>query len=420
MRQKFFYGWVIVFVLMGMFALSSGSRYTFGVVFKTLTEQFGWERGALSAVVSISLILVSAFQILSGWLADRVGPRLTLTIGFAVSTAVLFAMSFVTALWQVYLIYGLFGAIGFALASPVASTALVNRWFHARARGTALSLATSGVAIGQLSVTPIAAYLLVNGGWQLSYRALATFMGLIALPLVILLLRNAPAEAKDNGELSRAIRAITEQRTSLWQAMHTATFWELLMGVFACGFTMSFASVHFVAYASDMGMDHAIAADALGLSGAFSILGAILMGKWSDRIGRRIPLGVTYTLRALSFLILLFVNNELTLFIFAVTLGLSWTSTTPLSAAVTADTWGRQSAGFLFGVVFTFMTVGSSVGSYLAGLNYDLVHNYTAIIITNSIIAGLGALASFMIRERRAPDIRAPLRAQPLPSATGR
>lgn len=420
MRQRFFYGWVIVFVLMGMFAMSSGARYTFGVTLKSLTEQFGWGRGALSAVVSLSLLLVSAFQIVGGWLADRFRPRLVLTVGFAVSTLVLLGMSFVTELWQVYLLYGFLGAIGFALASPVASTAMVNQWFRARSRGTALSLATSGVAVGQLLVTPIAAALLVSDGWQSSYRAIALFMGLIAFPLVVVLLRNAPLEQAAGGDASRASKTADSEKTPLSKAIRTATFWELLIGVFSCGFTMSFASVHFVAFASDMGMGEMVAGEVLGLSGAFSIIGAIIMGKWSDRIGRRIPLGVTYTLRALSFIILLFANNEATLFFFAVILGLSWTSTTPLSAAVTAETWGTRSSGFLFGVVFTFMTVGSSVGSFLAGLNYDLVHNYTAIIIVNSAIAGLGALASFAIRERRTADAAPALEAQPLAAAAGR
>lgn len=419
-NKKFFYGWVVVFVLMGMFALSSGSRYTFGVVFKTLTEQFGWERGALSAVVSLSLILVSALQIFSGWLADRFSPRLTLTIGFAVTAAVLFGMSFVNHLWQVYLIYGVFGAVGFALASPVAATALVNRWFHARARGTALSLATSGVAIGQLAITPIAAWLLVNGGWEQAYRALGAFMALIALPLVLVLLRNAPKELMGAADSEAPHSASSTDKTPLRQAIRSTTWWQLLIGVFSCGFTMSFASVHFVAYATDMGMDNMVAGEVLGLSGAVSIVGAILMGKWSDMIGRRIPLGVTYSLRALSFVVLLFANNEWTLFLFAVILGLSWTATTPLSAAITAETWGRRSSGFLFGVVFTFMTVGSSVGSYLAGLDYDLFHNYTAAIIFNTVIAGLGALASFAIREGRARNLAQTLGVEALPSAAGR
>lgn len=350
LSKKFFYGWIVVFVLMAMFAMTSGSRYMFGVVFKTLTEQFGWDRGALSAVVSLSLILVSALQIFSGWLADRYGPRFTLIIGFAVSAAVLLGMSLVTELWQVYVIYGVFGAVGFALVSPVAATALVNHWFHSRARGTALSLATSGVAIGQLAITPLAAWLLVSSGWESSYRVMAVVMGLVMLPLVVLLLRNAPAVAAEPIEHAGVHPApAPQQKTTLRQAVRTATWWQLMMGVFSCGFTMSFASVHFIAYASDMGMDNTMAADALGLSGLFSIIGAVIMGKWSDRIGRRIPLGITYSLRSLSFLILLFANNDFTLFVFAAILGLSWTSTTPLSAAVTAETWGRQSAGFLLG-----------------------------------------------------------------------
>src|SRR5437879_13788365 len=108
LSRKFFYGWVVVFVLMAMFAMSSGSRYTFGVVFKTLTEQFGWERGALSAVVSLSLLLVSAFQVFSGWLADRYGPRLILIIGFVVSAVAPFSMSVGCRLCQVYGCDGVF------------------------------------------------------------------------------------------------------------------------------------------------------------------------------------------------------------------------------------------------------------------------------------------------------------------------
>lgn len=422
-NKKFFYGWVIVFVLMGMFAMSSGSRFTFGIVLKTLTEQFQWERSALSAVVSLSLILVSAFQIIGGWLTDRVGARATLTFGFIVSLSVMGSMSYVTELWQVYVLYGFFGAIGFALASPVAASALVNRWFYARNRGTALALATSGVAIGQLAISPIAQYLLISGGWQLTYRALATFMALVMLPLILVLLRNTPAENANAFTAQTTKRMIDGQTTSLRQALRDMTFWQLLMGVFSCGFTMSFASVHFAAYVSDMqldAMDHTIAGEALGLSGAFSILGAVLMGKWSDRIGSRIPLGVTYTLRSLSFLVLLaFPNSHTMLFLFAVILGLSWTATTPLSAAVTADAWGRPSSGFLFGVIFTFMTVGSAVGSYLAGLDYDLMHSYTFAIIANATVAGLGALASFAIREHPATQGEAqPVAVSPITSSS--
>ena len=139
----------------------------------------------------------------------------------------------------------------------------------------ALSLTTAGAAVGQLVVTPIAAYLLVNNGWQSAYRAEAVFMGLLVFPLVVLLLRNAPAESKDVSE-----RVLSGQRTPLRAAIRHATWWQLLMGVFACGFTMSFASVHFVAFAADMGMGEETAAGALGISGLFSIVGAVALANF--------------------------------------------------------------------------------------------------------------------------------------------
>ena len=416
MSKRLFYGWVVVGALMAVSALAAGSRYTFGVALKPITEEFGWERSALAGVVSLSLLLTSLLQVPLGWLIDHFSPRWFVTAGFVIATAVLLGMSAADQLWQVYLVYGLLGALAFALVSPVVSTAMVNRWFSTRQRGLALSLTTSGVAIGQLAITPLASYLLGFGGWRVSYRALGLFM-LAVLPLVLLLLRDAPGE----GRLSAREAQAQGAHVSLWQAMADSTFWKLLVGVFACGFTMSFASVHFVAHADDIGLDQHLAADALGLSGLFSILGAVVIGRWSDQIGRRVPLGVTYSLRALSFLVLAVTRSDWMMFLFGVILGLSWTSTTPLSAAITAETWGRRSSGFLFGIIFPVMHVGSAVGAYLAGLNHDMMHNYSLAILVNAAIAGLAALASFAIRERRDPTSTVGLRTGPeLTSPGGR
>jgi MFS family permease len=397
-QRGFFYGWVIVGVLMVTTALGAGSRFVFGVVLKPMTEEFSWERSTLAAVVSVSLVLASIIQVVVGWLADRVSPRWLITVGLGLSTIVLFGMSQVHSLWQVYALYAVIGSIGFALVSPVVSTAIVNRWFHSRQRGLALSLTTSGAAVGQLIIPPLAAYGLGMGGWRLPYSVLAAFLLLVALPLILILLRDAPA---DTPSASAFLQATPP--TPLAQAMRDSTFWKLMLGVFACGFTMSFASVHFIAHADDIGLESHMAADALGLSGLFSILGAVLIGRWSDRIGRRIPLGVTYSLRALSFVVLFLTTSNWMMFLFGVILGLSWTATTPLSAAITAETWGQRSSGFLFGIIFPFMHVGSAVGAFAAGLNHDILHNYGLAIIINATIAGLAAIASFAIREHDAP-----------------
>ena len=142
--------------------------------------------------------------------------------------------------------------------------------------------------------------------------------------------------------------------------------------MFVCGFTMAFTSVHMIPYLTDM-PEHSThtmqttASLALSVVGACSIIGAIVMGFLSDRAGHRQMLALTYFLRGLSFLILLAVGSWIPgIFLAAVVLGISWTSTTPLASAMAADIYGRASLATIFGFIFTAMNVGSGVGAWLA------------------------------------------------------
>ena len=73
------YGWIIVASGIGILAATSLIMYSFGIFMRPLTEQFGWTRGALSAAVSIGLVIVGPLSIYAGRLSDRYGPRLLVT-----------------------------------------------------------------------------------------------------------------------------------------------------------------------------------------------------------------------------------------------------------------------------------------------------------------------------------------------------
>lgn len=68
-----------------------------------------------------------------------------------------------------------------------------------------------------------------------------------------------------------------------------------------CGFTVSLVSTHFVAFATDRGISPITAAIALGLLGGFKIVGTLLAGTVSDRLGRKNPLALIYMVRAAAF-----------------------------------------------------------------------------------------------------------------------
>src|SRR2546428_14072406 len=66
--------WRVVIALFTVTSCIATAVSTFGVFLPVLSEAFGWSRGAVSVVLSISLVLggVAAFPV--GRIADRRGP----------------------------------------------------------------------------------------------------------------------------------------------------------------------------------------------------------------------------------------------------------------------------------------------------------------------------------------------------------
>lgn len=214
---------------------------------------------------------------------------------------------------------------------------------------------------------------------------------------------------------------------SLRQALRTPIYWQLSFGFFVCGFTMSFTSVHMMPYMLDM-PEHGhhtmqlVASTALSVVGGCSILGTLALGYLADRAGHKPILALTYFLRGLAFVILLLVGSSLPgIFVAAIVLGISWTSTTPLTSAISADVYGRASLGTIFGFMFSAMNVGGGVGAWLAGLNYDLTGNYHTSLLLNGFLGFAAAAAVLSAKVRPLQPAATPAQpvAEPQPALSG-
>ena len=110
----------------------------------------------MTGAVFLNMVILSMFQPGLGFLVDRFGPRRLLVVGAVIIAICVVPLSIGNSLWQIYLIYGVIMAAGFAATSPVNTTSLVSGWFEER-RDAALAIATSGSAFGQLLIVPLAA-----------------------------------------------------------------------------------------------------------------------------------------------------------------------------------------------------------------------------------------------------------------------
>jgi MFS family permease len=277
---------------------------------------------------------------------------------------------------------------------------------------------------------------MVNFGWRVSYWTLAGVAVLAMLPLGLWLVRDAPpgatddptaTEAEDDGRHAHGARGGKarpgEPTVTLGRALRSAPYWQLSFGFFVCGYTMSFTQVHMVPYILDM-PEHShtamqsVASSALAVVGACSIAGSLLLGFLADRLGHKPMLAVTYFLRGLSFLILLVAGSFIPgIFIAAIVLGISWTSTTPLTSAISADIYGRASLGTIFGFIFSAMNIGSAVGVYIAGLDFDITGNYHLSLLANGF---LGFAAAAIVQGVRVRSLVPRIEATPAVADDGR
>ena len=396
-RLPTWYGWVIVGTIAAILMATAGARFLFGVVLKPVAEDFQWDRSALTAAVLINMVVLSLCQPLLGWVIDRVGPRKVLVTGAVLVGLVLIPLSFVSHLWQVYLFYGVIGGVAFAATSPVNTTALVSRWFT-RNRSVALSLATSGTPLGQLVIVPVAAWTLTMTDWHTTYRLLAAVLVLVMAPLGFFLLRDRPATPPPP-EAHRAGRVAPRDMAASFrprQAFATPVFWLLAFGFVVCGFTMAFANTHFMAYADDMGMHAVDASRVISVVAVFSVAGSLALGWLADKTDRASVLGVTYGLRGIAYFMLFLLPHGSLIFAYAVVLGISWSATTPLTAALAADSFGPASIGLIFGTMFTFMNLGAGAGAFFDAVIYDVTGNYNVALLINGFAGILAAGASFI------------------------
>jgi len=111
--MPFFYGWVIVVIVMLAGVLAAGvSNITMAVVLKPISDDLGWSRSLTAAAVTMGALFGGVLSPLFGPLADRCGPRVLLPSGgalvglLAIGNAILgmalglFASAFATTEFQ--------------------------------------------------------------------------------------------------------------------------------------------------------------------------------------------------------------------------------------------------------------------------------------------------------------------------------
>jgi MFS family permease len=394
------YAWVVVGVMFFAQAVALGVRGTIGLLVNPWEAEFGWDRAAVSLTASLGFVVYGLAQAFSGRWADRTGPRVIFATSIAILGVGTMAVSSIVTLWQAYAIFGVLVMLGIGGASSPTSAVAVARWFTAR-RGLALGIVGAGSAAGQFVLVPVMATLIGSLGWRAAFLWLGVGILAVALPIVVLLLRDDASQG-----VGRAGAAASDVGSPMPMAeiLRHANFWWLALSFFVCGVTTSgLIDTHFIPYAQDHHVAAVTAATAFGLLSLVNMVFTTLSGAVADRLGYTRLLGWIYAGRAVTLVFLVFARDPASLFVFAVAFGIVDFSTVAPTTALSTVIFGRRSAGTVFGLVALSHQIGSALGSYAGGLVHDLTGSYAGFILAGAALSGAAAFMSWAISESPAP-----------------
>ena len=377
-----------------------GVRFSFGVFFKSIEAEFSLSRAATSGVISVYMIVASVFCLLAGWVVDRYGPRTIILLMGLVTGLSLLLTSQIHSAWQLFITYSVLLAIGTS-AMYIVLAATASRWFEKK-RGFALGIASSGTGLGMVIMSPLATYLISGFGWRIAYIVLGLITWVIVIPMSRLL-RKDPYEigALPDGAIS-TIRATGAPGTtikdnsvsppgfSLRGLFGTGSFWVLSFIWLLVAVSHFFVLTHIVPHATDIGVSDGEAAAILALIGGIGIIGRVLAGRTSDRIGSKAA-AIGFSLATVGAMVWLIWARDLwALYLFAVVYGFAFGGRATAISVLTAEAFGVSNIGVILGLMDIGWGAGGAIGSAMGGLIFDVTGSYV-------IAFEVGALALLII-----------------------
>lgn len=389
-----------------MMAVSS-PQYTWALFTGPLQHIVSANLATLQVTFSVLIILQTWLGPAQGWLVDRFGPRLLLSVG-----ALLVGLSWVlaasaTSVVVLYLTYGVLGGIGTAIIY-IGVIGLMVRWFPER-RGFATGLAAAGYGVGAILTTFPISSMLKSSGYHNTLLLFGIVQGLIAL-LAAQGLRRPPAVVGEtrmaNEQASDSSHSQFERSYSPRQMLRTKPFYIMFV-MMAC---MSASGLMVISEVGAFAKDFKVSSElvigvaalplSLTLSRATNGISRPLFGWVSDRIGREPTMFLAFSIEAVGVLALLLFQSSPTAFVILTGIVfLGWGEIFSLFPSTLTDMYGPKYATANYGFLYVAQGVGSLLGAPVAALLRQATGSWTPVFIGVAVLdAGVAIAAMTVLR----------------------
>src|SRR5258708_3456198 len=333
-------------------------QYGWTLFVNPIDQKFHWGKAAIQVAFIIFVLTETWLVPFEGYLIDKFGPRVMISISGALVAIAWVINSMADALVLLYIgaavggigagvIYG--GSVGNAL-----------KWFPDR-RGLAAGLTAAGFGAGSaLTVIPIA-NMIKSSGYESAFFWFGLGQGIVVI-IVAMLLR-----APEAGEVpAPAAPAVQQTRRDYVprEVLKTPPFWAMyvVFVLVAAGGLMAVAQLALIAKdykgdaipASILGLTLPALTFALSIDRVLNGLCRRFFGWVFDQIGRENTMFIAFLLEGLGiYALLLFAGNPLSFVLLSGLVFLAWGEIFSLFPATCTDLYGRKFATANYGMLYT-------------------------------------------------------------------
>ncbi len=376
-------------------------QYSWTLFVGPLGQAHGWKLSQIQWGFTLFILFETWVMPVEGWLIDRLGPRIFISIAGVLCGIGWTALAFVTTLPQLYVFYSIAGVgAAFVYAGSIASAL---KWFPDR-RGLASGIIAAGFGSGSALFIPLIAWLIRHYDYRAAFLWTGIAQGLIILAVAQMLRYPGPEFQPAKAAATSAVRRHAEPFTT-GQMLRTPHFYVLyvmfvLMAVGGLLVTAQAAPV-----AREWGITAAALTAALALDRVSNGASRVFWGWVSDRVGREITMFVAFTLQAGCLLSVLLVGRRSGV-LFTVTLILTfftWGEIFALFPSAVGDYFGARNATSNYAFLYTAKGVASIIGGGLASLLFERFGSWSAAFYGSAALALVAGLMALGLRAAPLP-----------------
>jgi MFS family permease len=391
--SRLFYGWHVTYALLIISTMTSGFLfYNISVLLDAFVAQRGFPVSVASASTGAFFLSQAIAGALVGQIIGRVDAQKIIVVSAIVTAITLSAIALITATWQLYIFYIVLGFCYGGCGLVTAST-IVARWFETK-RPQALSVASTGLSLGGIVITPLSAYFIKEAGLNVAGPWLGAAFALGVVPITLLVVRAHP---RDLGLLPYGTPPLhgNDENTHLagikfseaWRTHYFAAI--TLCYLFSLGAQVG-AIAHLFRLINTRS-DARTAAIALAILAATSLLGRLAAGQILSKIHARAFTVGAMVWQAASLAFLAFAQESQLLLVGAFLFGICIGTILMMQQLLLAEAFGSRDYGQIYSVSQLVTVIGVAGGPALLGLLFDASGGYRLPYLVTAASTALGA-----------------------------